>query len=107
MRRVGEERGVVAVEDVYGQVRVGARQLVVEFLVERRVDGLPEGATAGRCSAEAGFGRGPSRRGAELRGNGGGEGGVEGVEAVYRARDAVEGDAFEADLPDEFGGGGR
>lgn len=32
---------------------------------------------------------------------------MEGVEAVDSARDAVEGDALEADFADELGGGGR
>lgn len=82
-----------------------ARQLAVELLVQRAVDGLPEVAAALPDLREGlGRGEGPGGCGGEAGGDGGGQGGVEGVEAVDGAGDAVEADALEADLADELCG---
>lgn len=106
-RRVGEQRGVVAVQDVHRQVRVRARELGVQLGVKRRVHRVPEGAAPRRRRLEVGGRRRAGGRRAELRRYGVREGGVEGVEAVDGPRDAVEGYALEADLADQLGGRGR
>lgn len=81
------------------------RQLDEQLRRERRVDAVPQLAAGARDIAEV-LGCGRARgRAPELRGDGWGERGREGAEDVDRARDAAEGDAFQADFADELGVG--
>ena len=94
-------------QDMHRQIRMRFRELRFQFAVEGRVNGCPEGAAAGVDGGNI-LGGGLARRGCgELGSEGGvgrGEMRPEGVEGVNCAGDAVEGDAFEADFADEFGG---
>ena len=104
-RRVGQQRAVVRVQDVHGQVRVRVGQLVVQLALEGAVDRVPEGAAARADVRDVGRAGGAGGRARERVGDGGWEARFEGVEAVDRAGDAVEADAFQADFAHELGDG--
>ena len=106
---VGQEQRVVAREDVHGQIGMREGELVEELALVGRVDRVPQRPAAAQPGVEV-LGRGlagGSRLETGL--DRGGQGVAEGVEGVYGAGDAVEGDALEADFADQLGGldGGR
>lgn len=76
----------------------------LELLVQRAVDALPKRTAARLRGGEVGRREGARGPRLELGDEGGVEGRAEGGERVDGARDAVEGDALEANLADELGG---
>lgn len=104
LRRIRQQGGVVAVDDVHGQVRVRQRQLVEQLALEAEVHAVPEGEAVGlarldvprRQLARRG---GPRQRGRDV----GRQACVEGAQRVDAARDPVERDALEPDLADQLG----
>jgi hypothetical protein len=93
----------VAVVDVHGQIRMGLGQLGKELLLERRVDGVPEGGTAGLDVGDIAnvyLARRAGREGAlDIRA----QARAEGAETVDCSRDTVEADAFQTDFAYQLG----
>lgn len=102
--RIRQQRPIMVPQDIHRQIRMALRQPSLELLVQRAVDALPQRAPAGLRGGEVGRRQGARGPRLELGDQGGVEGGAEGGERVDGARDAVEGDALEADFADELGG---